>query len=167
MKTTRAVKLTIAYCFRNGVIKFGRRIPKGALMIHGGEAVSLRNAIFGIARESYPSKPGLKDSVPLVPGIPEAKDEAEAAKALGMFVVRIRARMNPAIRAIEAARRNRSAFPEPIVLPLLRNDLARVLQVAGDFPRITIAELDQAVRHIKCHVPTNEINALIRKWGVK
>jgi hypothetical protein len=89
-----------AYCYRNGVIKFSNdppvkkrwKLPKGALPLATGPEDVLREIISAIARESYPTKRGGTDTVPLVPGVPEAADSEAALDAVDRFVKQINAR---------------------------------------------------------------------------
>ncbi len=69
-----------AYCWASGLIEFGTVIPEGALLIaYSLEHQQLRDAVHVLARLSYPTVRGGDDSKPLVPGIPEAKRNSEAA----------------------------------------------------------------------------------------
>ena len=68
-----------AYCWASGLIEFGPRVPKGALLIASGSAKALRVYIEGVARHGYKSRwvKGRLTKVPgteplLVPGVPEA-----------------------------------------------------------------------------------------------
>jgi hypothetical protein len=83
----------IAYCFTSGVIHFGRKLPKGAIEIANLPGKKLRQIISVAARWSYPSKPGADDEVPLVPGIPEAKNQSEKLDALLAFRKQVEARI--------------------------------------------------------------------------
>ena len=74
-----------AWCDRRGHIKFGVRIPKGRLLLGVGPEQKLRDSCEVLARWSYPSERGGNDSIPLVPGIPEAKTDAEALAAVEWF----------------------------------------------------------------------------------
>lgn len=73
-------KLIEAYCYRNGVIKFGPSLPKGALPLFRGASRPVRELTSAVARHGY------KRGVLLVPGIPEAKNEKEALKAYRGFI---------------------------------------------------------------------------------
>ena len=68
-----------AYCWRGGVIEFGRRIPDGALPVDHGTERSVRRRVEVLARHAYDGK------TLLVPGIPEAEDDDEALKAYERF----------------------------------------------------------------------------------
>lgn len=75
-----------AYCYRTGHIIFtSGKVPDGALHIGTAPARVLREKVGMLARHSYPTKRGGKDSVLLVPGIPEAKNETEAFAAFEQF----------------------------------------------------------------------------------
>lgn len=69
----------IAYCYRNGVIKFGKTEPKGALEISRGSGKTWKAKISARARLHFDGK------TLLVPGIPEAKNNKEAIDALLKF----------------------------------------------------------------------------------
>jgi hypothetical protein len=78
-----------AYCYASGHIEFGRVVPDGALPIARGPAKKLRDFIDAVARHGYRTecKGGRKQKIPgsdmlLVPGIPEAPDQAAALDAL-------------------------------------------------------------------------------------
>lgn len=65
-----------AYCYASGQIEFGRRVPDGALPIARGPSKKLRAFVEVRARHAY-------DGVTLlVPGVPEARNEWVALKAL-------------------------------------------------------------------------------------
>lgn len=87
------MKTICCYCDRKGRIKFGSKVPKDLLLIVKGPTAKIREVVEVAARWSYPSKPGAGDEVPLVPGIPEAKDETEAFRAFCVFRERILARV--------------------------------------------------------------------------
>jgi len=99
MKTkSKKPKLLYAYCWQTGRIGFGKSIPKGAIPIAKGKPSALRKAVRVIARESYPSKPGGKDTCLLVPGIPEADNENSRLEALFRFRTEVARRLLPVIR---------------------------------------------------------------------
>lgn len=76
----------VAFCWRTGMIGIGPFIPAGALPIVAfPDEEKLRTAIDGNARHSYPP-----NSVPLVPGIPEAETDSAALDALHIFTDRVR-----------------------------------------------------------------------------
>lgn len=69
-----------AWCFSDGVIFYGHETPSGAIeLLHGGEA-GVRKRLSVLARHGY------VDGVLLVPGVPEAEDQSEAAKALAQWL---------------------------------------------------------------------------------
>jgi hypothetical protein len=72
-----------AYCYRSGLIVFGRRVPEGAIQIARGEAKALENAVSGLARHSRVGE------TLIVPGIPEATTDDAAADALELFIARV------------------------------------------------------------------------------
>lgn len=69
----------IAYCWRSGEIEFGQRCPRGAITILQGKADLVRGTVEPAARRAYDGK------TLLVPGIPEADDDAAAEQALTRF----------------------------------------------------------------------------------
>jgi hypothetical protein len=78
-----------AYCYASGLIEFGKRVPKGALIIARGPEKELREFIEVKARHGYRTKVigGRRTKVPgtgnlLVPGIPEATNQHAALNAL-------------------------------------------------------------------------------------
>jgi predicted ATPase len=71
--------MMFAYCYRDGQIFFGRKIPDGALEVAQGMGKALRKEMSVAARHGY------KEGVLLVPGIPEAPNEKEALEALNKF----------------------------------------------------------------------------------
>ena len=85
-----------AYCYANGCIHLGEKVPSGALLIASGPKIALKNTIDVLARWSYPSKPGANDSYPLVPGIPEAPNQSVAIEALYKFSNQIREHLKSA-----------------------------------------------------------------------
>lgn len=68
-----------AYCWRGGVIEFGRRVPKGARPIIEGRGRKVREHVEVCARHAHDGK------TLLVPGIPEAPDDEAALFALNAF----------------------------------------------------------------------------------
>jgi hypothetical protein len=68
-------------------------MPEGALAIAAGPARKLRSIVQVLARESYPSKRGGKDTYLLVPGIPEAVDQNEALRCLFLFIDEVKDRL--------------------------------------------------------------------------
>jgi hypothetical protein len=76
-----------AYCYRSGLIRIGKRLPKGAIQILEGSDEHVRAVIQATARLAY-------DGITwLVPGIPEAPSEREARRALDLYLdwIKIRA----------------------------------------------------------------------------
>jgi hypothetical protein len=78
-----------AYCYASGLIEFGRRIPKGAIVIARGPEKTLRDFIEVNARHGYRTKMigGRRARIPgtdtlLVPGVPEAENQWDAGTAL-------------------------------------------------------------------------------------
>lgn len=70
-----------AYCWASGVIQFGSRTPQGALPIaRSRRHRALREFVEAMARHAH-------DGVTLlVPGVPEAADQAAGVDALGAFL---------------------------------------------------------------------------------
>lgn len=89
----RKPKQIRAYVWSKGRIDFGTRVPKGAIAIAKGPERRLRRIIMAIARWSYPSKPGAGDEVPLVPGIPEARNDTARLDALFKFCQQVKERL--------------------------------------------------------------------------
>lgn len=81
-----------AFCWRNGVIGFGRSTPPGALQIADGPEEFLRLAVTGCARLAY------DNATWLVPGIPEAEDNDAAFDAFIVFRRLITRRLKLALR---------------------------------------------------------------------
>lgn len=71
---------TIAFCWASGLIQFGDQVPDGAIEIARGDDQVVREIIEVTSRHAYDGK-----SLP-VPGIPEAKNQAEGIDALERFV---------------------------------------------------------------------------------
>jgi hypothetical protein len=84
----------ISYCYRSGQIRFGRKVPEGAIQIAQGPAKPLRELIRNVARHAYDG------TTLLVPGIPEAETEQEAEAALRRFLVWI----GPQVAELQEAR---------------------------------------------------------------
>ena len=81
-----------AYCWRSGLIEFGRRIPEGALPVDHGVEACVRARVEARARHAHDGR------TLLVPGIPEAKDDDEALAAATRFrntLERQRRRLKP------------------------------------------------------------------------
>jgi hypothetical protein len=98
MKIKTKKNLWRAYCFRNGVIQFqpGTAKPvEGSIAVGIGPKKKLMEVIGVLARESYPSKPGGKDTCLLIPGIPDADTDAAREKALDRFYREVRRRLHP------------------------------------------------------------------------
>jgi hypothetical protein len=84
----------IAFCWRSGLIGFGSAIPDGALKIAEGPSKKLRELIGVVSRHAYNGKDLL------VPGIPEADSEEQAADALEAFIEWIK----PSVEKIQEGR---------------------------------------------------------------
>ncbi len=65
-----------AYCFACGVIKFGDTVPKGALAFVKGREDAVRDLICATSRHAYDGQ------TLLVPGVPEAVNQADGIEAL-------------------------------------------------------------------------------------
>ncbi len=72
-----------AYCWRSGMIEFGRSVPAGAIQIARAPARKLKPLVDVHARHAYDGK------TLLVPGIPEAQNDGAAEHALDMFIERL------------------------------------------------------------------------------
>ncbi len=96
-----------AYCFASGLIEFGSRIPKGALIIARGPEKELRDFIGCKARHGYrtrkvngrPTKIRGSDTL-LVPGVPEAGDQHAALDALHAWMKWIAIGVPPGVRVL-------------------------------------------------------------------
>jgi hypothetical protein len=71
--------MMIAYCYATGRIRFGTKVPHGAIEIARGPSKLLKNLIGAVARHGY------KRGVLLVPGVPEAADQKQGGDALAQF----------------------------------------------------------------------------------
>jgi hypothetical protein len=71
--------MTVAYCYRSGQIRVGKRTPKGAVAIARGPYRKLRDLIHVTSRHSYDGK------TMLVPGLPEAPDDDAAVAAVKRY----------------------------------------------------------------------------------
>lgn len=78
---------SISYCYRSGEILIGPTCPKTAIPLASGPADLLETTIEGLARLAYDNKTWL------VPGIPEAPDEAAALRAAQTFARNLAARI--------------------------------------------------------------------------
>lgn len=72
--------MAVAYCWRSGQIKIGRKVPDGAIAVLRGPAKFVRDTMCVCARHGY------RKGVLLVPGIPEADTDDEAEAALEAFI---------------------------------------------------------------------------------
>lgn len=80
--------MAVMYCWRTGRLAVGRgAIPNGALMVTVGGEKTLRRILHGFARLAYDNKTWL------VPGIPEAKTDAGARRALKRFTKGVNRRL--------------------------------------------------------------------------
>lgn len=82
-----------AFCFASGLIEFGTTVPGGALPIARGNDKAVRNFVDPVARHGYRTKSvrGRPTKIPgsdhlLVPGVPEAPNEALKHAALERFI---------------------------------------------------------------------------------
>lgn len=71
--------LEFAYCWRSGVVEFGKELPAGAIAITRGAGIVWREWVAIKCRLAYDGK------TLLVPGIPEAEDDEAAFTALKKF----------------------------------------------------------------------------------
>ena len=72
-----------AWCYPSGLIEFGRRVPKGAVVIARGPEPELR-AYIGVKSRRMTTSRGRRTPATylLVPGLPEADSAVAAAAAL-------------------------------------------------------------------------------------
>ena len=79
-----------AYCWADGRIEFGQKLPRGALPIArercGGR---MRQIVEGLARKGY------EPASLLVPGIPETTDPVQRLEALERFTLQVARRREP------------------------------------------------------------------------
>lgn len=75
----KGLREVIAYCFANGRIEVGRKVPKGALEIAAGPEGRLRRSLAALARR------GWTRGVLIVPGVPESTEWQKTADALVAF----------------------------------------------------------------------------------
>lgn len=68
----------VAWCWATELIEFGDAVPDGAVQIATGPDRALREAVAVVARHAKPRSSGQL----LVPGVPEAADQAEGMTAL-------------------------------------------------------------------------------------
>jgi len=167
MKSKSKSKLLHCYCWASGRIEFGPIVPKTAIAIASGENKSLRDAVAGCCRMSYPSKPGNRIEYPLVPGVPEADPQSQAAiDAVIRFSKEIKKRLlwatNPIILDMDTFT-NRGEAPEPMTMAIFRNDLLRAMTLAVE-DKITAEQLFEALRHKHNHIVTNDINKALKKY---
>jgi hypothetical protein len=156
-----------AYCWANGRIEFGPQVPDGAIFLASGPRGKLRLAVFAIARMSYPSKRGGRDSVPLVPGVPEAKKNSPAASAAAArFSVGLRRRLNSLIHELYSAIERPDIPPAPMARAIFAGDLngACELMRTCEYDDVTAPQLVEAVTHMRCHIATADISAVLKKW---
>lgn len=69
----------VVFCWRSGLIGFGRRTPRGALELAKADGRRLRSLVTACARHARDS-----DAL-LVPGIPEANGDVAALRAARTF----------------------------------------------------------------------------------
>jgi hypothetical protein len=160
------MKDVTCYCDRRGRIKFASELPDGMLLIASGNSRQLHDALDALARWSYPSKPGKGDSIPLVPGVPEAENELKAVHAVQLFRIRVQSKLNFAIEALDRAINNPNNRPEPLALAILRNDLGNAIVLALEVD-LTLSKLDEARRFVSTHATGFEIAAVLKNWGRK
>lgn len=82
-----------AYAWRSGQIAFGTTVPTGAISVMRGTEPEVRDIVEVCARHSYDGK------TLLVPGVPEAVDNAAAADALEAFINMLAERDSVGVRA--------------------------------------------------------------------
>ncbi len=78
----------VAFADRAGVIRFGKRCPKGALPIgRHHRLITLHNTVSAVARLAYDNE------TLLVPGVPEAKSDDAALAAVVAFAKAVDTRL--------------------------------------------------------------------------
>lgn len=83
-----------AFCWRSGLIQFGRKVPEGAILVAEGPSKELRDLICATSRHAYNGKDLL------IPGVPEADTDETAADALERFIDWIK----PSVSKLQEAR---------------------------------------------------------------
>ena len=100
----------LAYCYASGQIGFGEAIPSGALPIARGEAATLVDFIKGVSRRGH------NGQTLLVPGVPEASNEAQALERMEEFVKKITEKLPDGVSTIySAATRKKGLDPDAAV----------------------------------------------------
>ena len=80
-----------AYCFASGEVRFGRRIPDGAIAIGRGPRRSIHAEMEAACRHAY------DDKTLLVPGVPEAADQSKGIAALERWIAWLAKRPKPGL----------------------------------------------------------------------
>lgn len=120
-----------AYCYRGGEIAFGQKVPSGAILLVTGKARLVRERVSARTRLSYDNR------TLLVPGIPEAEDDAAAEAALlafkafvgrGPSLTRLTGASLRALRC--GSSHDRGQFP-PFTIAAIRSRSARMLRNCG------------------------------------
>jgi len=158
------MSMLYAFCYRNGQIEFNRHLPQSSILIGKGPEKQLRWAVMMLARQSHPSKPGRKDCVPLVPGVPEAATDKDALDAMIRFRQKVRVRMNPVTWAMEKAINIKYERPDAIAVAIFKNDLASAVTLAAG-GCITLEQLLEAVLHLSLRIKTEDAQSVLKKWG--
>jgi len=68
---------------------------------------------------------------------------------------------------MEQAAKDPLECPDPLVLAIFQNDFAKVIQLTRtiEYSHVTLEDLSAALTYKHCHVATNRINAIVKKWG--
>lgn len=85
--TLKSNRVLRAYCWANGVIRFGYTTPEGALELGCGRPGLLREKVTVLARLAYDNK------TLLVPGVPENKGTMRAVDAVTAFCRELKKRL--------------------------------------------------------------------------
>jgi hypothetical protein len=86
-------KQLIAYCWANGLIEFGSKVPDGAIEIARGDTDTVRQSIIATARHGKRVLTSAVEEVQLlVSGIPEAESPQAAGDALIAYLLWLKQR---------------------------------------------------------------------------
>lgn len=76
----------IAFCYASGLLRFGARLPKGAIALCRCDSEAEQEKVIALARTAYDNKNLL------VPGVPEADNHREGLEAVFRFTERLEKR---------------------------------------------------------------------------
>ena len=67
-------------------------------------------------------------------------------------------------RSIQLAVEDKSQCPDPIVIAIFSNDLRKTISLAFEYG-MNLVDLGMAIRFVYSRVATQDINAVLKKWG--